>query len=294
MLPYEQLPSIVDPPTGWLQNANDPPWTSSWPLVFNPDSFAPYVAPREMSFRPQQSAMMQLADSSITFDELVAAKHNSHMALADRLLPDLTAAVNGSKDGDARRALEVLAKWDRAATAESRGAALFTEFVERYYRATKGKVFARPWRLDSALTTPAGLADPKAAVAALADAARETEKAHGALDVAWGDVVRIKYRGRDLPGNGASGDPYGVFRVIFARPDSGGKRVILGGDTYYQVVEFSDPVRAKVLTAYGNATQPGSKHVGDQLELFAKQQMRDAWRTRADVERNLEARETVP
>ena len=114
-----------------------------------------------------------------------------------------------------------------------------------------------------------------------------------ALDVPWGDVMRIRYAGKDLPGNGAPGDPFGVFRTAYYSPDTDGKFALMGGDTYYAVMEFGSPVRAKVLLAYGNATQPGSKHVGDQLELFAKQQMRDPWRTRKDIEANVESREEI-
>jgi len=286
-LGYDELPHVMDPPTGWLQNANDPPWTATWPLVFSPDSFAPYVAPRSMSFRPQRSALMQLADSSVTFDELVQYKHSSHMALADRLLPELLAAARAGGDADAKAAADVLERWDRQARAGSRGAVLFAAFVQEWLSNLKGAPFQRPWRLDSALTTPAGLADPAAAATALGAAARATRSAHGALDVAWGDVNRLRYAGKDLPGNGGSGDPFGIFRVAFYAPDEDGKRRILGGDTYYQVVEFSQPIRAKVLTAYGNATQPGSPHRGDQLELFSREEMREAWRTRGEVEGRL-------
>ena len=81
--------------------------------------------------------------------------------------------------------------------------------------------------------------------------------------------------------------------MAYYAPDKDGKNTMIGGDTYYQAVEFGKPVRAKVLIAYGNATQPGSAHIGDQLELFSKKQMRDAWRTRKDVEANLESREVV-
>jgi len=28
--PYDQLPRVVNPPSGWLQNANDPPWTTTF------------------------------------------------------------------------------------------------------------------------------------------------------------------------------------------------------------------------------------------------------------------------
>jgi acyl-homoserine-lactone acylase len=38
-----------------------------------------------------------------------------------------------------------------------------------------------------------------------------------------------------------------------------------------------------VLLSYGNATQKDSPHNGDQLELFAKKELRDAWFYKADV-----------
>lgn len=292
-LGYDELPHVTNPRTGWLQNANDPPWTVTWPAAFDPGKFPTYLAPHEMGFRPQQSSLLQMADTSVTFEELVAYKHSTRMLLADRMLPDLLAEARRRGDGDARRAADVLEQWDRSAEATSRGAVLFQRWAMTWLRAGGARAFARPWRLDSALTTPAGLGDPAAAVAALSAAARDTEKEHGSLDVPWGEVMRIRYGGRDLPGNGAPGDPLGVFRVASYAPEADGKYRLLAGDTYYQVVEFSKPVRAKVLLAYGNATQPGSKHVGDQLDLFAAKSMRDAWTSRADVEAHLELREAL-
>ena len=293
-LSYDELPHITDPPSGWLQNANDPPWTVTWPLVFSPDSFASYLAPREMAFRPQRSALMQLADSSVTFDELVQYKHSTHLALADRILPALLLAARRLGDADARRAADVLEAWDRNADANSRGAVLFEAWAVQWFRTAKGSPFAHAWRLDSALTTPSGLASPAAAATALGEAARVTVRDHGALDVPYGDVNRLRLGGKDLPGNGGAGDPFGIFRVAYYAPGKDGTAHIVAGDTYYQVVEFADPVRAKVLIAYGNATQPGSKHVADQLDLFARKEMRDAWRARPDVEAHIESRVTIP
>lgn len=293
MLPYQELPHLMDPVTGWFQNANDPPWTVSFPLIFNPDSFAAYVSPRGMSFRPQQSASMQLADSSVTLEELIEYKHSTRMGLADRLLPELLDAARTRGDADAKRAAEVLEKWDRSADASSRGTVLFQNWVLALFKASKGNIFARPWRPDSALTTPAGLANPAQAAEALSLATKETEKSVGALDRPYGDVMRLRSGQYDFPSNGASGDPFGVFRVADYAPDKDGKFTNIGGDTYYQAVEFSKPVRAKVLTAYGNSTQPGSKHIGDQLELYSKKAMRDAWRTRKEIEANLELREAI-
>jgi acyl-homoserine-lactone acylase len=75
------------------------------------------------------------------------------------------------------------------------------------------------------------------------------------------------------------------------RPGPGKIREAVGGDSYVAVVEFSDPVRAAALLAYGNASQPGSPHVGDQLELFAKKELRPVWRSREEIEAHLAERE---
>ena len=135
-------------------------------------------------------------------------------------------------------------------------------------------------------------ADPAKAVQALETAARKVEADHGALDIAWGDVYRLRGNGLDLPANGGD-DPWGIFRATFYRPAEDGHFVAVGGDTYVAAVEFADPVRARVLLTYGNATQPHSPHLYDQLELYARKELREAWLTRAEVEAHLESREVL-
>lgn len=296
LLPYERLPRLLDPPSGWLQNANDPPWTVTAPTELQREKYPAYLAPSFMHFRAQRSARMLLADSSISFDELVAYKHDSRMELADRVLDDLIGAARASGRAAAIGAAEVLARWDRQANADSRGALLFTAWALRAvpgFPPGASPVFAAPWRADSAVTTPHGLADPAGAVRQLEAAAAFVEKTFGRVDGGYGEAARLRVGNHDLPGNGANGDPMGVFRVQSFAPAKDGKWASVGGDSYYAAIEFGPTVRAKVLLAYGNATQPGSPHVGDQLELFSRKEMRDMWRTRAEVEANLELRETV-
>lgn len=48
----------------------------------------------------------------------------------------------------------------------------------------------------------------------------------------------------------------------------------------------------KVLTSYGNATQPDSKHNNDQLSLLSENKMRLIWFTHQEVEQLL-AEKTV-
>lgn len=286
--PYEELPRVVDPPNGWVQNANDPPWSSTLPGLLNPGDFPAYLAPRGLRFRAQRSLRMLDQDRKIDFEALSRYKHSTRMEVADRILDELTAAV-GPRAGDlTRQAARVLEDWDRQADAESRGAVLFAEWV----RTLGASMFATPWQEREPLTTPRGLAQPVAALAALEKAARNTLDRFGALDVPWGEVYRLRIAGRDLP---ASGGPsrLGVFRSLEFTPDKDGRFRALFGDSFVALVEFCQPVRAKVLLSYGNASQPDSPHRGDQLALFARKQLRPVWRTRKEIEAHLESTEVL-
>lgn len=286
--PYSELPKVVDPPSGWLQNANDPPWTTTFPLALDPAKFPPYMAPRRMEFRPQRSARMIAEDSSITFDELVAYKQSTRLELADRVLDEVVDAAE--KQGQ-RDAAEVLRKWDRSTDASSKGAVLFEVFWTELAKRSGGVngIFRESWNENEARSTPRGLRDASFVGPAMASAVEQVLKAHGKIDVEWGEVNRLRVADADVPGNGASGD-LGAFRVTYFAPDQDGKRRAVAGDAFYAAVEFSQPVRARVLTAYGNSTQPGSAHRTDQIRHYSRKEMREPWLNRTDVEKHLEAR----
>lgn len=284
--PYQDLPRIVDPKSGWLQNTNDPPWTTTFPTAIKADNYPAYIAPRFMDFRSQRSVRMLAEDDKISFDEMIAYKHSTRMEMADRLLDDLIPAARKYGKDLGQKAANVLETWDRQANADSRGAVLFAFWVQQL---DLDKTFSKPWNENSPRTTPDGLADPQSAVATLEAVAAEMEKTYGTIDVPWGDVFRLSYGNIDLPGNGGP-DPLGIFRNLYFSPQSDGKFKSELGDSYVAAIEFSNPVRAMALTSYGNATQPKSPHVGDQLKMFAEKKLRPVWRDRSDILAHLEAR----
>jgi len=284
--PYQDLPRVLDPPSGWLQNANDPPWTATFPQALNPNDYPSYLAPRFMHLRAQRSAQMLMEKPKISFDEMVVDKFSSRMELADRILDDLISAARKQGSELGRQAADVLSAWDRKAEATSRGAVLFAVWARSMQ---PSKLFATPWNENSPLKTPNGLADSASAVKVLEVAATTVKLLYGALDVPWGEVARLRYGNVDVPASGGPG-LFGIFRVIDLAPAAGGRFQQVAGDTYIAAIEFSNPVKAKVLTTYGNATQSGSPHVGDQLQLYARNELRPVWRTRQEIEAHLESR----
>jgi acyl-homoserine-lactone acylase len=286
---YDDLPRLVDPAPGFVQNSNSPPWFATLPTPLDTARFPAYLAPRWVGMREQRALQMLAADSSITFDELLAMRHSNHMLLADRILDDLLPAARASGRPLAMQAADVLERWDRAADPESRGAMLFMQWAHRVLEAETGRGFARPWSPADPVRTPDGLADPAAAVATLEQVAELMNTSMGGMDAPWGELNRIGGQ----PGNGAPGDPLGVFHVIsYARGRDAAEAVF--GDTYVAAVEFTPGgPRAQAVLSYGNASQPGSPHSNDQLRLLAEKRMRPSWRTRADVEANLESRTPI-
>jgi acyl-homoserine-lactone acylase len=287
---YGDLPRVLDPPTGWLQNANDPPWTSTVPAALEPADYPPYTAPQGMAMRPQRSSRMLEQDDRISFEELIEYKHSTRVELADRWLDDLVPMARASERPELSRAADALEGWDRHVDGDSRGAVLFVTFVDeiRQIHGTLGGAFEVPWNPDAPMETPDGLADPDGAMDALDRAAETVLSTHGSLDVSWGSVYRLVRDTLDLPANGAM-DPLGVFRATGYEPIGDGRQAAVFGDSYVALIEFRSPLRAVGLLSYGNASQPGSPHRTDQLPLYSRQELRPVLRAREAVESHLES-----
>jgi acyl-homoserine-lactone acylase len=291
-LTYAELPKVIDPPGGVVQNSNDPPWDTGFPTIVDPAPYKAYISPNALEVRMERGLQLLSEPQKISFEELVQKRWSTHALVADRLLPDLNAAVQASGDDLAKQAMAVLEAWDRTTDADSRGSLLFTLWVDKMKRpdGVTNAGWRIPFDIHHPMTTPSGLADPAAALAALDDAAKELIALKGSLDAPWSSEMRLIWGGKNLPSSGASGR-YGDINVIDYGPLKDGVRAAEFGASFVAVVDFASPTRAKVLMSYGESSAPGSPHMGDQIPLLSAKQMRDAWRTRAEVEANLESRD---
>jgi acyl-homoserine-lactone acylase len=282
--PYKDLPKLKNPDSGWLQNANDPPWTSTIPIELYPKDYPGYMAPKRMDFRPQRSARMIIEDNSITFDELVDFKLSTRVEFADRILDDLFKAIDVFGSKKAKEGKAVLERWDRNAEVDSKGMVLFFTWASKF-SVSNNSTYTTDWDINNPINTPDGLADPKRAAMLFEDTVKEIEKKFGKLDVPWGEYYRINYNGVNLPANGTDGR-LGVFRVAWPARSDKKNMYVGGGDSWVAVIEFGKKIRAKALLSYGNSTEKDSPYNGDQLELFSKKELRDVWLYEDDIDIN--------
>ena len=286
---FDSLPQLLNPQGGYLRQENDPPFLTNLNEPLDPSRFPDNLPEIQLRLRSQHSLELVHGAEKVSLEDVVRMKHSMRMLLADRVKDDLVAAVRRESPGpEVQRAIALLEAWDNTVAAESRGGVLFEAWWDRYentapdapanptaagFSAPAEALFREPWTPERPVDTPRGLADPARAAEAFLWAVEETTRRHGAWDVAWGEVHRVRRGEVDVPVGGCSG-LLGCFRVLSFREADDARRVAVGGDGWVLAVEFTDPVRAYSVLAYGQSNKEDSPHFSDQAELFARNQMK--------------------
>ena len=129
-IPFEALPSVIDPPEEWIVTANQ--------AVIGPDYR--YFLTDDWADGARSQRIVELIESAtaagaqITAERMQSIQMDSHNALADFLVPRLLEQRAPEGTDQAR---ELLANWDYQQTADSAGAAYFNavwaQMVERMF-----------------------------------------------------------------------------------------------------------------------------------------------------------------
>ncbi len=270
-VPWDSLPQFLNPRGGYVHNENSSPHFTNLREPVDTTNRYPNIEKPSLSLRSQLALQLVGDTNRVSLEDVVALKHSYRMLLADRVKPDLLAAVRATAPtGDVAAALALLARWDNTAAADSRGALLFETWWQRYGQGLSDSLrFARAWTSADPVHTPVGLAQPARAAEAFAWAVAEMARRYGAVDVAWGDVHRVRRGTVDVPVGGCSG-ALGCFRVLNFTRDADGKRRANGGDGWILAVEFGATPRAYSILAYGESSRPESPWFADQAEPFAR------------------------
>ena len=253
-LPFEAVPKLFNPNSGYLYNANNTPFRATAPRDnLLAEQFAASMGIQtDMTNRAMRAEETWGADRSITAEEFRSYKYdlkysdNSEMArLIDKVLQ-----VDANGDADLAEAQRILAGWDRVTNQESRGAALGVLMAEPVVRAgLQGR-------------------EPPAALDTLRNAIATLKTHHDRLDPLWGDVNRLRRGDADLPVDGGPD----TLRAIYGGLEADGTLTARGGDTLIMFVEWDRQGRltSESIHQFGTATlDESSPHYADQAPLFA-------------------------
>jgi acyl-homoserine lactone acylase PvdQ len=281
----EELPQLVNPESGWLQNTNSTPFLATADgYNLRREDYPSYMARESQNERARVSRLILQSDSAWTFEEWAAAAFDSRVNEAAEHIPLVIDEWErlGATDPDAAAqldtAVELLRGWNQRSTLESVETTIFVLWLERFRRRAPHDTarFAR--------------------TAALAEVVSQLERDWGTQRVPWGEINRLQRPGssgvepfddfrHSLPVPGAPGWTGIVFNFT-TRPGPGKLRYGVSGHTWVSVVDLGPQPRALSVVTFGQSGNPRSPHYFDQAALYAQGRFKQAWFWREDVERN--------
>ncbi len=115
-LPFDQMPSLYDPPAGFIVTANNKTVADSYPHLIAHD----YADP----FRATRITQLLAATPKATLDDMRRIQADVYSLPAAGLRPYLLAGAKPADDRE-RRALDLVRRWDLRFTTESAGATVY-------------------------------------------------------------------------------------------------------------------------------------------------------------------------
>jgi acyl-homoserine-lactone acylase len=284
LIALDSLPQTLNPRGGYVHNENDAPHFANLNALLDTARYPDNVERGELRLRSQHALQLIGGKDKLSLEDAVVRKHSMRMLLADRVKPDLIAAVQKASPTPAiALAVAVLERWDNSVAPASRGGVLFETWWRRYQAQVRDTAFAEKWSWKKLTSTPRGLGQPARAVEAFTWAVDEMQRRYKAVDVAWGDVHRVRRGPVNEPVGGCSG-ALGCFRVLTYEQHPDGTRSANSGDGWILAVEFGARApRAFSVLAYGQSADSTSPHYSDQAAMFARGQLKPVYFLDADV-----------
>ena len=297
--PFKDLPQVLNPESGYVQNCNGSPFFTTDSGNPQREDFPQYmVRDWNVDKRRGKLARELLSNANgvsfdwyqqLSFDSTLywpkAEKSNwiSQFNLMKQQEPDLA--------GRLKPYLDALLKWDGKADKTSTVALLCISWYEELYGTSQAETIKSQYKDN-----------PRKQLIALGKVAKRLEELHGDWRIPWGKVhrlQRIAYRADTMEAGtallpfaasegcaGAPG-PLGIVFTIYSTPSVPvlrPQRFAVVGCSYMSAIAFGkEKVRAVSLVPFGASGNPRSPHFRDQAILLSKQEYKPAWFYEDDV-----------
>jgi penicillin amidase/acyl-homoserine-lactone acylase len=286
-LPFDDLPQVLNPPSGFVQNANGTPYRTTLGAG-NPDpaNYSPTLGiDTEISSRSLRMLELFGSDDSITPEEFVQYKFDMQYS-KDSGVAEFVKMLSEEQmpSPDTARAQEIIRDWNLSTDPDNVGAALMVYTLNALDDKYPDSIHLD--RLGQANVSQAMLME------AFTEAVDTLMTHFGRVDMPWGDVNRLMRGEVDLPIGGGPD----ILHATYGALQEDGRLKITDGDSYVLLViwDKDGEVSSMSVHQFGAATlREDSPHYADQALLMAKRQLKPVWFDEAQIRQHLE-REYVP
>lgn len=274
--PFEDLPQITNPGSGYVFNTNNGPFNASHP----DDNLRSEDYDSTMGFRKFENnrslRFMELIDQyeKVSWEDFVTIKN-------DRAFPDSIAyrvninpifRIDLTPGHPAEEVIEIIQSWSKVANVNSVGSA----HVNILYRRLARTVDRESW---------ASISEEQLIEAAIYVKNHLMEH-FGKLDVTLGEYQKLVRGEKEYPLGGLAD----VLAATNSRDYKDGKVKARSGESYIMLVQYPKeglPIIESVLV-YGASNKPESPHFADQIPLYLKQERKKMTLDLEEVRKNAE------
>jgi acyl-homoserine lactone acylase PvdQ len=290
----DEIVTIVNPPSGWIQNTNATPFTAAGQFSPRRADYPVYMAPDAENFRGIHAVRLLGEADDLTLDGLIELAHSPYLPGFEQLIPGLIDAYDAAEQPEPAllQPIETLRTWDMASAADSVAMTL-----AHFYGINSVATGAAPRGLSQMerVLFYGSESPPADRLAVFAETVAMLERDFGAWDVPWGEVNRFQRLSGDIDLTfddaqpsvpiGMGNSDWGALADFGSRRQEGTKKLYgVNGNSFAAVVEFGERVRAKSILVGGQSNDPASGHFVDQVPRYASGNWKDVAYYREDVE----------
>ncbi len=284
------LPSVLNPPTGWVHNTNDWPWSAAGPDSPRAADYPRYMDQVGGNARGVHADLLLTGKRGWTRETLRAAAFDPYLPAFARLLPGLVVAWTALPANDPRRQrlaapIALLKNWDCRWSAASTATSLAVFWGDQLWREVGSFAQAERLNVPDYIEQRVG-ADAR--LAALSAAVDRLTRDFGDWQTPWRDINRFQRlddaiaphfddarKSTPVPFTSAQ---WGSLASFGAKPWPGTKRYYgTSGNSFVAVVEFGPRVSAKAIMAGGQSGDVRSPHFADQITRYAQGDLRSVY-----------------
>jgi acyl-homoserine-lactone acylase len=286
-----ELPSVMNPPNGWVQNTNTWPYRAAGRYSASPAAFPKYMDTDGENFRGLHAVELLEGRSGWTLEKLQAAAFDSDQPGFHVLIPSLIAAFDALPAKDPRRArlaapIAALRGWNYRWGADSVPQSLAMAWGLALKKALNAPRSEPTNKVMMRLARDTG---PALKLKVLDDTIAYLQRDFGRWQVPWGEINRAQRispaikdpaysdSAPSTPVPFADGN-FGSLASIRSSPKPGTRRWYGDyGNSFVAVVEFGKRVRAHAVTAGGESGDPRSPHFNDEAQRYASGDLRTVY-----------------
>lgn len=268
IVPYERMPTVVNPDCGYLYNCNNTPKLCTgdeceWPGDFVGVQKFNYNRGERMRY------LFEQVEGKYSWEDFLRIKfdkfyHTDSAASYRRNFKNLF-TLNEKKYPEIADAILKIKSWNLEGQPDNREAAL--ALVTHYHLAEMMNAPFAFFMINKDTVPEALLAK------ALTYAKKFLIKTHGSIDVPLGEVQRLIRGNVSLPASGLAEVPRAATPSLYDKKK--GIFRITHGDGYMQLVKFSkEGVELNSIHNYGESSDPDSPHYTDQMQLFSEEKFK--------------------